>query len=496
MLDLTAYDPRFYPFKGAVRSIHEHPTTTKIIEATSFALGAGLLASLPFTASRPKIGRVVGAVTSGVALMLASSVAHLTLDLLIPPHHDMKNHVYQPGECDGGRLYYEGDVPILSLDSDTPFEAGKAHGYLCGEAIHRIFKRLDLILHNIKSEPRSEESPNTLAAIRETIPSEYLQEIEGLVEGYNQWAKEQYWWKFPKKITADDILYVHLIPDCSGLFGGGLRRYRDMELFGIEHPRQNVACSAIIDQDPNKGFVFARNMDWPSYGLLGTYSLIINRKHENHNGLHSTVEVGVPGFIGTITGMNDQGLSIAMNTNMMALSVYREVRGMPMMFYNRTCLERCSNLKAVEDFTHHHRPFESYHLTVADRDQAASIHFYQDLRRGKFKQHHSIRRWKKDHPLSTFNGEYSYTDKAPPPQINYHKEPRDDILDAFFARRKNEPLEDALALPEINDNNTIHRVIMEPETSTFRVAFDNALAGKAPLQSISTRKIFGVTTQA
>ena len=148
---------------------------------------------------------------------------------------------------------------------------------------------------------------------------------------------------------------------------------------------QSVACSAIVDQDPQRGFEFARNMDWPSFGLSGAYSLVINRKHTN--GLRNTVEVAVPGFIGTLTGMNDQCLALAMNV---CSGTTREMRGMPASLYNRACLEQSRTVGDVEGFVRKQAPLGPYHLTVADRNRAESIHFYQSPG-----ETHVIRPWKK-----------------------------------------------------------------------------------------------------
>jgi len=61
----------------------------------------------------------------------------------------MKTHVYQEKKCEGGRLYYENNVTILTLDSDDPFKAGKAHGYLCGNAISCLLKRFEMLLRDL-----------------------------------------------------------------------------------------------------------------------------------------------------------------------------------------------------------------------------------------------------------------------------------------------------------------------------------------------------------
>jgi hypothetical protein len=363
-------------------------------------------------------------------------------------------------------------VPILSLESDDPFKAGMAHGYLCGDAINRLSKRFDLVLHTIGKQPKADQLPKTLDVLRRSIPVRYLSEIEGLVKGYNLWAQEQHGWQAPKKITVDDALLFHLMPDSMHFQAGAFER----KLPPAEKLQSAVACSAIIERDPQKGFVFARNMDWPSFGLSGAYSLVIHRKHTH--GQHDTVEVGVPGFVGTLTGMNNQGLSVAMNV---CSGTTREIRGMPASFYNRACLEQCRTVDEVKAFARYSSPLGAYHLTVADQEKAQSIHFYQGPEEG-----HLIRRWQEGQPLVTLNCRYNPN----PSCAMHHSRERQALLDDFFQHRSGRSLEETLSLPFVNNWITTHRVVMEPQTGRFRVAFDNAFAGKAPLHDVSTQRLF------
>src|SRR3989344_4128187 len=100
--------------------IHEHPTVAKVLRAAGIIAGVGLFASAPFFGSLLGKGFVVAAITGGPLLVLISSLSTFALELLTPPHHDMKNRMFKEGVCDGGKLFYENDVPILSLDADRP----------------------------------------------------------------------------------------------------------------------------------------------------------------------------------------------------------------------------------------------------------------------------------------------------------------------------------------------------------------------------------------
>lgn len=458
---------------------HEHPTASKAMQVATIVLGIGLIAALPFSAPFLTTGSIAALVLTGAALLTAGLITTLARQI-IPLHHEMNQHVFQPAQCEGGKLYYEGDVPILSLDADHPYLAGKAQGYLCGDAINRIVKRLDFALHRLEIYPRAESLPKTLDAIRQVIPHSYREEMSGLLDGYRQWAKEHPL-QFPKAVTEDEVLLLQLLPDSLHFNSAEFERKTNESQGNELNEAAAIACTAIIDRHDARGFQFARNMDWPSLGILGTYSLVIHRGYQN--GLHKTVEVGIPGLIGTLTGMNDRGLALAMNV---CLGTTTEIRGMPAAFYNRACLESCADIKELETYMRRYAPLGPYHLTVADRISAQSFHFYQAAI-AKNQNPHAKRIWKPNHPLITLNKCY---DPKPFGFGIFDDADRQEELDRFVQDRKNRPLEQALALPHVNNWLTTHRVVMEPQTLRFKVAFDNAFAGKAPLCAVPTEKLF------
>ncbi len=315
--------------------LHEHSVTTKVTEIATLALGMGLFVGA--WAYPPQGFNFFASIALSGFVLSASATARSVFDLL--EHSD---RVYKTGECEGGELYYKGDVPILSLNADDPFKAGKAHGYLCGEAIDLLAKRFCQCLHTLE-RPCAESLSKILAAVRNTIPPEYLSEMQGLVEGYNQWANEQSRWKSPKLLTLDDVLLSHLMADSFHFQPEGFEQSHSF-----------------------------RTMDWPSFGLFETYNLIISRLHED--GRHSTLEYSVPGFVGIRRGINDQELSLTMNV---CDDETNTLRGMPALFYNRACLEHCQNVSEVEAFVQSRSPLGPYHLTVSDSKEDQTIHFYQ-----------------------------------------------------------------------------------------------------------------------
>lgn len=472
--------------KKVANWIYEHPATIKILKISGLALGAGLLFSTPLNTSQYSLWTSLRTAATGAFVLSLSSAAHFALDIYIPPHHDMKRHVYQEGEYQGSRLYYEGDIPILSLNSNDPFQAGKAHGYLCAEAIDQVYQRLLFSLRFIEREETPENLSQFLNQIRERVPDRYLSEMEGIVEGYSLWAQQQPWWKSPTKLTGDNLLYFHLLPDLPHLPLASAN--------GIEKNGHPIGCSALVNYNPEGGLTFARNLDWPSSGVLGTYSLMINRL--DLDGCSSTLEASFPSLVGTVTGMNHQGLCLAMNSlpPVIGLKSKSLPEGLPTLFFNRSCLEKCKNLQDIERSISHQSLLAPYFLTSADREQAASFQLSPQAAPGEY-SYKACHLRDKNTPLVRLNSDMTLRNfKHSKPHLQntqFHPDhERLASLDTFFTEKGDEPLENALALPFVNHGKTIHRIIMEPETRVFKVAFDNAFAGKAPLHSLSTQQLF------
>ena len=454
--------------------IHNHPTTVKAAKIAVFIFGAALLATLPF--SIPAIGgAAILLALTGAALTLASIIAFAALDILAPPHHDMGKHLYKPGQCEGGRLYYHGDLPILSITAEDPYVAGKAHGTLAAEGIYRLSRRFTTAVHVFLRRPRAEKLSHILEPLKAKIPEVYLREMQGIVDGYNDWVKKHPF-KFAKKVSFDEMLLLHLLPDSVHLNTGGYRRKPAL-----------VGCSAIVDKDRERGVVFARNLDWLSLNIVSKYTLVLHRKRPD--GL-STIELAIPGFAGTLTGMNEQGLSLAMNV---CIGETKEAHGMPAIVFNRYCLDTCRNLADVRAFADRETPLGPYHLTVADTESAQSFHFFQNG------QKYTTQRLEEARPLTVLNWRHE-----PDPYAHgeiHHSRARQKTLEAYFRKahqeipqeemERGQLVEAALALPSINNHETVHTVVMEPATRSFKVALDEAFSGHTPMQEIPVRRLFG-----
>jgi len=449
--------------------IHENPTTTKVATVGLLVLGAVSLASLPVISSA--CGLAV-AITVGVAaslISITSIIALVALDVIIPPHHDMTNHLFTPGFYGDGKLYYQGDIPILSLLTDDPYKAGEAHGYLCGEAIETISKRVSLIVHTLMGQPRANEIPQAIAQVKKTLPEDYINELRGLVDGYAKWQEDNE--RSSSKMTLEDALLLHLMPDA--------RHFHPSKEEGGAYASQlsfDCACTAIINKEGDE-LVVARNMDWPSFGLMGAYSLVIHRQRTSDSGVNSSINVGIPGLIGTLTGVNDKGLFVGMNV---CLGETLQVRGMPAVFYNRHCLEHCDDVQAVENRVQEPStaPLGPYHLVVLNENKGSSLHFYQGEG-----ESHVIRHWEEGKgPLITLNFRYN-----PNPVDDSHNSA---LRQQMIEEEGSDKIENDLALKVVNNNLTMQKIVFRSEAGTLGVAFDNAFAGKESVQNLNVDDLF------
>jgi len=436
------------------------------MEVAGMLAGAAAIAALPYTFAAYGAIQAIALGLSGSLTAAISAAAYKALGLWAAPLHDMRNHVFTPGECEGGRLYYDGDVPILSLDADRPYIAGKAHGYLLGDSLNRLFKQLDFARHQVLGVPRASELSDTIQEVKETIPNEYLEEIKGLVAGYQKWAAEHPF-SFPKNITADDIILLHLMPDSI---------HFSPQAFQARSHAPVPACTSIVGRDGSGRIKFKRLMDWPPFGMAGTYSLIINRKHKHSQ--RTTVEVGLPGFVGTVTGMNDHGLSLAMNV---CPGRTRRVRGAPAAIYNRMCLENCSDVTSLRSFIRNHQPLGPYSLTAADKNEARAFHFYQS-----HDQRHVERPFTEDEPLTVLN--FCYPTPTTRDCSMEHSEERQQMLHAWFEQHP-KAIDRSTNIPYVNNWETTHSVLMDPEAMEMSFSANNGWAARHPHLKVPVQKL-------
>ncbi|MDB2614145.1 C45 family autoproteolytic acyltransferase/hydrolase [Chlamydiales bacterium] len=394
------------------------------------------------------------------------------IDFTLSSRKEMSDHLFFDNECEGGRLYYEGDIPVLSIETEDPFNSGKMQGMLLGANLNRLMERWKIPFYLSNGMRHPEELPHITGYLKKVIPDKYLKELNGIVIGYNQWLKDR---AKTDLITLDVLLLYHLIADrhhfspaiMEARITGGRMPLIDLPI--------GSACSVVIHGNKEEGIMIGRNLDWPTMG--GLESLIIKRTHSNGK---KTVGVGVPGVVGISTGMNSLGLCLATNAS---IGTTDELRGMPSLFLNRLCLENCNSVDEVERLLGDHPPLGPYHLSIADAERAGCFHMYQN----KGNELHFYREWNGVDPLIVSNRNYE-KNCSHKESIYFFNDEREENLYNYFKNSAPKSLEtmikQGLSLPLVNNPFTVHHVLMNPRLNELKVAFNDGFAGDLPLKAL------------
>jgi len=207
-----------------------------------------------------------------------------------------------------GRLEYRETLPVVYLEG-PPYELGRQHGELLRDEVRGCTAQLLGYFRTYLRFPLL----NRLAAnwwldrpwqeARPFLPREYLDELRGLSEGSG--------------VALKELWRVHAVPDrtyaCSGFMAWG----------------KATASGQLIH---------TRNLDWNIHvGIQRRAAVFVVRPA----GKQAFVSAGWAGFVGVLTGVNEQGISIG---QIGAETVDVSWRGLPMAFLMRQVLEDSAGL--------------------------------------------------------------------------------------------------------------------------------------------------------
>jgi len=240
---------------------------------------------------------------------------------------------FVPGTHGAGTLkLHESGVPILTI-AGRPYEMGFQHGKLLAPQISLLYERYLSVFagkfdYDLRLSRRMERH----------IPPRFQDEIRGLGDGSGV--------GYERALVAACFLDLHKIAGCSTFLVHG-------------------QSSAEDDGE----LMLGRNLDFPSLGLAHHASMIIRMKPE---GFREHVAVTWPGMVGTLSGMNRDGLSLAM------MLIYGHTRhdrldGVPFPLHYRQVLEECGTTgEAIDRFRR--REFAvCNNVMLADRWRDAAV---------------------------------------------------------------------------------------------------------------------------
>ena len=252
--------------ESIIRFCHDHIGCEKITRIFFDVVGALALLAPCFGLTLP----LICVAAAGALIIVINELVHLSLSLLGFFPHDISKHTFEETTCNRSSLTYNGHIPMLTIDADSPHQSGFDQGYILAPQIFRMITRMRW-LSGFVGTYRPGELTASLERIKRMIPEEYLQEMQGIVDGMSRWENENST-IYSRSITLDELLVYHLMPDalhvCFPQLGG-------------------MGCTVVIDRDDEGNIVYGRHTDWASLGIFGELTLMMHRKNrETYSFLH------------------------------------------------------------------------------------------------------------------------------------------------------------------------------------------------------------------
>lgn len=271
--------------------------------------------------------------------------------LLSLPERCLASEHSDPKLC--GRLSERDGVRILCLWG-TPRERGYAHGYLMAEEIvaqadayrREIFKDED----EIESYDRNARAQ--LRAMK--IPPRFAEELRGLFAGIQARLGDQARLDSVRRaFDYDDLIVTNCLPELT-----------------------RIGCSSFAAWGPltkDGATISGRNLDWHRLDSLRGGQVIIvyaaiEAKGGDQRDAFGWISVTWPGFIGCLTGMNSEGVTVSMHDSRGAMPT--AVRGFtPRAMVLRAAIETARAKSAVKDV----RKALSAHLSLVGNNVPISF---------------------------------------------------------------------------------------------------------------------------
>lgn len=184
------------------------------------------------------------------------------------------------------------------------FEMGYAHGYLLADEILNIIE--NYMLGNLYDP---EHYWRTVILIKRyvRVPRIFRREIAGMFQGIVDARGEQ--GVFSTTLNRDfkpvDLLAWNMVPDIFRL------SFTDASFF--QQPRFSSSIAGWGDGTADGNVIIARDLDFGAPGDLLDQSSIIIAYQPRLLLQHAWISIGWPGFMGCLTGMNDEGVGAALD---------------------------------------------------------------------------------------------------------------------------------------------------------------------------------------
>ncbi|HEX3151360.1 MAG TPA: C45 family peptidase [Gemmataceae bacterium] len=213
-----------------------------------------------------------------------------------------------------GELKYVNGLPVLTVEG-TPEEVGAQFGELALKPAKKpLLGRVDSYMKQIGWQEQFPKMLKFSFLVYASFPKNNQVELDTACKTAD--------------VDKNLLTALNAIPDLAKLGG----------------------CSTLIvepGRSSTGGPLFGRLLDWPPFEELPEHTLVIVFRPKDK---HAFAAVSFPILLGTISGMNDAGLSLAINEITAAKdgSKGQNLGGTPMLLLFRKILEECTTLDQAE----------------------------------------------------------------------------------------------------------------------------------------------------
>jgi predicted choloylglycine hydrolase len=268
---------------------------------------------------------------SRLFLLLALLAAPLPVHSAEPFHFPEAKH-------GTGELRYINKVPVLTV-SGSPEQIGEAVGVLAVKPAPRVLDYPRGLINFFNAGFFWNVIVSQGQEMSKHFPADYSKEMDALIKASDA----------PRdKVVAGNTL------------------------FDI---KKIILCSALMIE-PTKsatgGPLLGRNLDYPSLDYIQEYGLVTVYRP---TGKHAFVSVGFPGLVGTLSGMNDAGLSVAVLEVMSSRNGEGrfDIKGIPYAMCFRTILEECVTIDEARKKLESLPRTTILNMVVADRTSVGTF---------------------------------------------------------------------------------------------------------------------------
>lgn len=242
---------------------------------------------------------------------------------------------YPEGKAGRGELRYVSGIPVLTVRG-TPEEIGAQFGELALKTGGKqLLGRVDSYMKQIGWQDQFPKMLKFSFLVYAGFPKENQVELTAACKTAG--------------VDKNLLTALNAIPDLAKMGG----------------------CSTLVvgpSRSATGGPLFGRLLDWPPFEELPEHTLVMVCKPK---GRHAFATVTFPILLGSISGMNDAGLSVAINEIYAAKdgSKMQNLAGTPMLFLFRKVLEECTTVAEAEKVLRAHGRTTWFCLTVCDRNE-------------------------------------------------------------------------------------------------------------------------------